>query len=108
MGDGGHPSLAPAGADELPQAPQASEHVDQLPPAPADPVEPGSVEPGGDLLVLDEETGGLSALGWFLLALALVILTAPAWLAWAVPAVFGAGIVALVRRGKGSAPRAGD
>jgi hypothetical protein len=88
-----------AGADELPQAP---EWVDVLPEAgpveelyPAEELQPVPVvpeavevgaEPAGDLLVVDEETGGLSATGWFLLVLILVLITAPGWLLLVVPA----------------------
>lgn len=92
----------PAGADELPQAEQ---WVDELPevvdPLPA--VEP--VEPVGDLLIVDEETGGLSATGWFLLVLILVVMTAPAWLLWAVPAAFVAIASAIGWRAAGHVGR---
>lgn len=107
-----------AGADELPQAP---EWVDVLPEAgpveelyPAEELQPVPVvpeavevgaEPAGDLLVVDEETGGLSATGWFLLVLILVLITAPAWLLWAVPAAFVALASAIGWRAAGHVGR---
>lgn len=116
------PGATSAGADELPQAP---EWVDVLPEAgqaeelyPV-PVVPEAVEvdaddaiatevgaePVGDLLVVDETTGGLSATGWFLLVLILVLITAPAWLLWAVPAAFVALASAIGWRAAGHVGR---
>ncbi len=97
-----------AHADELPEAPQAEPWVDVLPeivdPVTVEPV-PDAVAPAGDLLVVNEDTGGLSATGWFLLVLVLVLLTAPGWLLWAVPTAFVALASALGWRAAGHVGR---
>lgn len=111
-----------AGADELPQAP---EWVDVLPeagqaeelyPVPVEVEAPQALddaaiatdvgaEPVGNLLVVDEATGGLSGSGWALLILALVLITAPGWLLLVVPAAFVAIASALGWRAAGHVGR---
>jgi hypothetical protein len=112
-----------AGADELPQAPEwvdvmpEAGQAEELYPVPVEVEVPQALdddaaiaaevgaEPVGDLLVVDEETGGLSATGWFLLVLVLVLITAPAWLLWAVPAAFVALASAIGWRAAGHVGR---
>ncbi len=94
----------PALADELGELPQAEPWVDEVEAAPEVVTEVDEIDgaqvAGDDVLVTEGDDGQptLSAFGWLVLVLLLVVLSAPAWLLWAVPATFGVGVVALVRR----------